>query len=412
MTLYPSKPGHVPIAPLLAACSAVKDMLYKLLQRLGGSGKNMAANPFQPGSGQMPPLLAGRDAVKTDINRTLQYLRAPARGAPSDIILDGPSGNGKTVLLQWLQQHCTADLGYTVCRITPSSAMSLKEQLVAAVGAAPVQVGIVEEAHGQRVLTESLDNYLIRQARQNPLVLLVDEAHTMPVEWGRELLNTSQRVRQSAPFLLLLAGPPGLHAHLSTLGASFWMFSKMISLGLPNAAATAAAIVQPLRQGGITLAPEVLSQVVAASQCYPCFIQLWGQALWRAAKNAQCTCIEPPLLAVAARDFNGARDALYQQYWVALQQQQVAAAALLIAQAFHGRQSIADRQLRSIVAGRPVHLDQPKEILATIGKLLHLSFIWQGGASTDWHPAIPGLMPYIVSQAQQLTLDNGDALTP
>ena len=62
----------------------------------------------------MPSLLAGRGAVQKGIKEVLQHLSGPFPGAPQDIILYGPRGNGKTVLLQWAEEHCAADLKYTV----------------------------------------------------------------------------------------------------------------------------------------------------------------------------------------------------------------------------------------------------------------------------------------------------------
>ena len=43
----------------------------------------------------------------------------------------------------------------------------------------------------------------------------------LDLEVGRTLLNASQQVRVDAPFLLVLAGTPGLAAHLGTMDVSF-----------------------------------------------------------------------------------------------------------------------------------------------------------------------------------------------
>ena len=68
---------------------------------------------------------------------------------------------------------------------------------------------------------------------------LLDEAHTLDVEVGRTLLNTSQHVRDEAPFLLVLAGTPGLAAHLGGMNASFWsrMGEGRLGIGLLSDAA-------------------------------------------------------------------------------------------------------------------------------------------------------------------------------
>ena len=53
---------------------------------------------------------------------------------------------------------------------------------------------------------------LTARCRRRPLATLADEAHTLDLEVGRTLLNASQRVRDKAPFLLVLAGTPGMAA--------------------------------------------------------------------------------------------------------------------------------------------------------------------------------------------------------
>ena len=65
------------------------------------------ASPFQPGSGKLPPYLAGRESEQGLIRGCLGGL--VQRTAPaSDIILYGPRGNGKTVLIEWARREAEA----------------------------------------------------------------------------------------------------------------------------------------------------------------------------------------------------------------------------------------------------------------------------------------------------------------
>ncbi len=373
----------------------------------------------------MPPLLAGRDAAQKDINGLLVNLGLPS-GVPSDIILYGPRGYGKTVLLQWLEDYCMECHGYTVLPILPSDSMALKDQLMEELGTAQAQVTTegsgsldakVVKVGGKRSVVQSsqagpLSSFLIKKANENPLVLLVDEAHTMPVTWGRELLNASQRVRQKAPFLLVLAGTPGLEDHLGTMDATFWSRSKIIPLGRLDASATAAAIVQPLRQGGVELDPNVLRRVVAESQHYPYFIQQWGRVLWKAAKIAKCAQIDQALLDAAWCAFNDEKDRLYKTFYSEIIKQDMVPAALSIAKAFKDQQTVSNIDLHNIVAGKRVWPAPPQKVKATISALRQLGFIWQGSAKTVWQPGIPSLMTYVQTEEQQLTPDNSDDFSP
>ena len=60
---------------------------------------------FKPGDGAPPPALTGRTCEQGVLTRCLATLRAGA-APPHNVVLVGPRGNGKTVLLNWFE---TAD---------------------------------------------------------------------------------------------------------------------------------------------------------------------------------------------------------------------------------------------------------------------------------------------------------------
>ena len=121
------------------------------------------------------------------------------------------------------------------------------------------------------------------RCRRRPVVVLVDEAPTLARDVGQLLLNVSQEVRPNAPFLLVLAGTPGLPAHLGTMNASFWsrLGEGRLGIGLLREAATRTALFEPLAAHGVSIDPGAVDAVVEHSQRYPYFIQLWGAALWQ-----------------------------------------------------------------------------------------------------------------------------------
>ena len=60
---------------------------------------------FTPGTGAIPPTLAGREQEQMLLNRCLTHL-AGGGSLSHDVVLIGPRGNGKTVLLRWFEDAC------------------------------------------------------------------------------------------------------------------------------------------------------------------------------------------------------------------------------------------------------------------------------------------------------------------
>ncbi len=373
----------------------------------------------------MPPLLAGRDAAQNDIKKLLVKLTLP-RGVPSDIILYGPRGTGKTVLLQWLEEYCIEEHKCRVLPIVPSDTMALKDQLMEALDTPQAQVtterssslgisllkALVKRTVVQSSQARSLVSFLIDLANKKPLVLLVDEAHTMPAKWGRELLNVSQDVRKKAPFLLVLAGTPGLRDCLRPMKATFWIRTDKIPMGRLTESAANDAISTPLHNAGISLDSDVLSQVVTESQYYPYFIQLLGSCLWDAAKEAESHMIDQALLDQAWDKFNRKKGLFYQDCFNDISEDNLEKEALAVATAFASQEKITTGELREIVAGRPIYLDPPEEVKTTISKLKDLGYIWQGSEESDWEPGIPSLMAYVRTEEQKLRPSNSGDFSP
>ena len=61
---------------------------------------------FTPGDGATPPALTGREREQAVLTRCLADLLGGA-SPPHDVVLTGPRGNGKTVLLNWFEGVCS-----------------------------------------------------------------------------------------------------------------------------------------------------------------------------------------------------------------------------------------------------------------------------------------------------------------
>ena len=225
---------------------------------------------FKAGTGVTPPKLAGRDTETTiacdALLNPLQDNSAPAR----DLVIYGPRGNGKTVLLADFKRRA-AEAGISALMLTPDDIDSPAALIRTLLLAAPTLPDAT--AAGPSTLMARLQNALRRsglslervtldgpgisaalsavsdeelavhalawltaRCRTQPLLVTVDEAHTLDVGIGRRLLNISQKLRATgAPFVLILAGTPNLEAHKAALRTTL-----CAGLGLEEAAATAA----------------------------------------------------------------------------------------------------------------------------------------------------------------------------
>ena len=217
-----------------------------------------AVNPFVPGRGHIPPYLAGREAEQGKLLDLFAYLRI-GRGAPRDAVLSGPRGNGKTALLRWLRREIEASgTDVDVVWLTPARSRistgwrpvwcrlhGLRRYGRTPCRSPPASDDSAVELGGR---SRSLTLLLTARCARRPLVLLLDEAHTLESEVGRALLNASQAVSSEAPFLLVMAGTPGLQPHLDTMSATFWSRAEKLGIGRLDEEAAALALVRPMAE--------------------------------------------------------------------------------------------------------------------------------------------------------------------
>ena len=375
-------------------------------------GSSAAVSPFVPGYGGLPPYLAGRHREQNELRRLLAYLHN-GRGAPRSAVLTGPRGNGKTALLRWFQRHIEAGGNdIAVIWLTPSETPgldALATELVPPGRFASLRPETLSFSIGFGRLgwelgdrPGSLTRLLIERCNRQPLVILLDEAQNLNDEVGHALLNASQSVAAASPFLLVMAGTPELQAHLDTLMATFWNRARQIGIGLLDGDAAAAALANPLAGlvPSITFTDAALERVVAESQCYPYFLQLWGDALWHAASDACTTRIDDTVVAAAQPAFDLERTTYYENRRDELKRQELLRVAARIAPAFKERVTLSDRELDMAIAAALPSGASNREVLQCQRDLADVGYVWKPpGAGSIWQPGIPSLMSYVESHA-------------
>ena len=356
---------------------------------------------FAAGAGVMPPHLAGREQERELLSR---YLSALWRGQapPSDVILIGPRGSGKTVLLRWFAGACR-DAGVEVVDIAAPSDLKTGQELREALLPsrwfrrlrAASWLGAKVELAPPHAHKEVFMNRLAARCRRKPRVVLVDEAHTLNREVGQYLLDLSQYVRQ-APFLLVLAGTPGLPAHLRSLDASFWDRSRQLGIGRLDHAAAKEALARPLAERGRSIEADPLDAVANHSQRYAYFLQIWGEELWEACRNAETPLTITSVAEVREQVERRMAD-YYSQRYRELENLRLLPAARAVAPVFQdGLDATAtDQDLDDALA---TTYETETERLAAREQLNELGYIWcpPGEGAVAWHAGIPALMRYVL----------------
>ena len=235
-------------------------------------------------------------------------------------------------------------------------------------------------------------------------MLGIDEAHTMPVTVGRELLTAAQRwQRQGLPAMLLLAGTPDLPAHLRKMGASFWERSKQLPIGRLGPGASEDAVRIPLEERGRSIAADALSRIAEESHGYPFFLQLWGELLWKECRSTprQLTCMHVDRV---RPQFEQDRNRFYLNRCSELHEAELLDVAAAVSESFRDSQRMPLSHVEEAVgsalrlAGRPC---SKGTVRATCRQLHNLGYIWRVDheGRLCYEPGIPSLMAYVARTA-------------
>ena len=360
--------------------------------------------PFVPGAGRIPPYLAGRESEQEVIGHQLETL---ASGQPpeGDLILYGPRGNGKTALLEWTRREARSK-GLTSLDFS-SAEIESKEWLARELSVLPPWTRVLGEfsAFGLRVKASDkpsgrISRALGAKARKRPLIVAVDEAHSLDAVAGRALMHAVQLVRRrDLPIMLVVAGTPDLPRRLNEMESSFWERSEVLRIGLLDRKAAKDAIRMPFRMYGRSIDAGALDEAATASHGYPYFLQLWGRLLWRADPDrARTVSIDDAIRARA--DFEDTRNRYYGSRYDELFRVQLNFVAAKLALAFIDASHRTLQEIQTIVTealameGRGT---EPEAVRDAIDRLRDLGFIWAETSRGGQHfvPGIPSLMGFV-----------------
>ena len=299
-----------------------------------GGALDPAANPFRPGMGRIPPDFGGREPALRQAKVVVD--RLARRVAPGFILYRGVRGVGKTALLAYVRQQARArdilalhveadrdDADLIVARETllrdagPLLRTAPDRVLERLAGIKVAGVAVRLRNSGTPASTfETLigDVATLAEATDRGVLLTVDEVHEAGDLLLKPLLRAAHRAAQDdLPLGLLLSGLPSAAENLFAEGQTYTERLHRIDLDLLDRTGTAEAIRGPFARHGAEVDDLVVDTVHDGSGGYPWFVQLWGEALWDAARRHDR--IELPDARTAGEAVHTRTEAFFSDRW-------------------------------------------------------------------------------------------------
>ena len=395
------------------------------------SPDKQSKNPFAPGAGTIPKHVVGRRDEFKLLNRALQGI------APSEIqknglleetsmtplVLTGPRGVGKTLLLTWMEERAR-EMGIHVARLAHVKDLTAGEDLSAGDAMGRLLKDIAGKDHfllkwlkrikvlkfffhdaGVAVdLRKAADDYaevLEARLRKGPMVLLMDEAHHYKENIMGFMLQIGQRLISTRhPLLILLAGTPDLNSYLMKIGATFMTRSKDIYINLLTTEESKEALSESFTNRGIEVEPQALEMMWGLTDNYPFFVQLVGSEVWEALPDEGKRCVDVALVEQAQGAIRKERGIFYGKIYDEMNKRQLAPYALQVAEVIT-RQKDATAKRKTVVSvlqQKNANLSE-EDAQDIVDRLQWLGFIWHAGES-QMEAGIPSFFTYLQEMEQ------------
>lgn len=418
-------------------------------------------NPFRPGFGGRPPEFAGRGNEMRMIDGMVAPMMADRSDALSPIVFYGPRGVGKTVLLHAVERKYKGmrwtvagrrrwidkvrrrpegtERGMRVIYASASKDLQTPDDVLRVVmGGHPLRNLIAKITKGHfgaefqpDEVELSLRGYfsgsydldkippayestdiLIRMCRDEPLLMLVDEAHKIGVESARLLFNLEQDVRRASPFFLIVSGTPGLIGHLGNADATFVKRARCLPMENLSPEAASEALVKPFSSRGFEVEADAAALMVDRSECYPFFVQEWGRVLWDNVVGRGGAVVDERAVEDASSEFRNTRRDFYVRMYEEIRGDyefmravSALAAAMKRARDRGVGMDIDDGQkaICAALTDRPAGRERIDAASALMDRITASDFVWQPRG--ELVAGIPSFISYALDRAERFESD-------
>ena len=386
---------------------------------------NQDENPFAPGTGHAPEHVVGRKREFALLEGALQgidrckiqedgLLECPSM-AP--LVLTGPRGVGKTMMLGWMQERAR-EMGIHVARLahvkdlltSGDTLLSLFNE-VAGGDEALLQGsrGIFTDAgvdlpKAVRIYRKMLEAKL----RQGPVALLMDEAHHYQDEYMEFILRVGEQlIDERHPLVMLVVGTPDLLSYLENIDAGFLERSRVIHINLLATAESKDGIGKPFADQGIEVEPKALEMMWGMTDNYPYFVQLVGEAVWEALPSEGKRRIDVALFDQVQGELSGDLRRFFSLLYDEMSAKSLTSYALQAAAAIIRQQgaAVGVKDIEIVLQQENSDLSAA-DARSIVERLRWLGFIWRG-EEDRLEISIPSFFTYMQAKKQKVAKEMG-----
>lgn len=278
-------------------------------------------SPFRPGYGSRPLVLAGREELQDDVDDAIALI-AEERRAPNALIIVGPGGVGKSVMLDEVARRAQEQHGWVRIHVQKDDGSTLDERLIVETRNAHA---LLEQSSDERIRRMRMEELSVKgglpfgglelgatfrrsapdTVAANPaielterlraladLAIAMDTAVVITIDEGQDASRQEfgsfgafgqEITRHDLPFLVAIAGLPSLdNKRLST----FFVRAERHEIGSLTREEARRALTVPADQAGRPFDAEAAEVMLDQIGGYPFAVQIYGREAWRQSQGA------------------------------------------------------------------------------------------------------------------------------